>query len=338
MNTVITTGLMAYGMSGKLFQGPFLAAHPGFKLHAVTERNQKNADKDFPGIISYDTTEELIADEAIELLVINTPNNTHYDYAKQALHAGKHILVEKPFTTTVAEAEEIFALARSLGKKVFVYQSRRWDSDFNTVKSVIDSGKLGKLSEAHFRYDRYKAAIGVKAFKEQPVAASGLLYDLGPHLLDQVISVFGKPLAFHKILGKNRPNTQVDDYFSIHLSYPNAVNVFVHANMLVTDVQPSFILYGEQGTFVKERADIQEEQLLKGIKPNDPGFGTEAKGKEGKLTLIDANGERTQELIPSETANYLDLFEGVYQALVNDKPFGVTEEQVLIQLNILATT
>jgi scyllo-inositol 2-dehydrogenase (NADP+) len=338
MNTVITTGLMAYGMSGKLFQGPFLAAHPGFKLHAVTERNQKNADKDFPGIISYDTTEELIADEAIELLVINTPNNTHYDYAKQALHAGKHILVEKPFTTTVAEAEEIFALARSLGKKVFVYQSRRWDSDFNTVKSVIDSGKLGKLSEAHFRYDRYKAAIGVKAFKEQPVAASGLLYDLGPHLLDQVITVFGKPLAFHKILGNNRPNTQVDDYFSIHLSYPDHVNVFVHANMLVTDVQPSFILYGERGTFVKERADIQEEQLLKGIKPNDPGFGTEAKGKEGKLTLIDANGERTQELIPSETANYLDLFEGVYQSLVNDKPFGVTEEQVLIQLNILATT
>lgn len=336
MNTVITTGLMAYGMSGKLFQGPFLAAHPGFKLHAVTERNQKNAEKDFPGIISYDTTAELIADEAIDLLVINTPNNTHYEYAKQALNSGKDILVEKPFTTTVAEAEEIFELAKSLGKKVFVYQSRRWDSDFNTVKRVIESGKLGKLSEVHFRYDRYKAAIGVKAFKEQPVAASGLQYDLGPHLLDQVISVFGKPLAFHKIFGKNRPNTQVDDYFSIHLSYPDSVNVFVHANMLVTAVQPSFILYGERGTFVKDRADIQEEQLLKGIKPNDPGFGTEAKGQEGKLTLIDENGERTQELVPSETANYLDLFEGVYQALVNDKPFGVTEEQILIQLEILA--
>lgn len=336
MNTVITTGLMAYGMSGKLFQGPFLAAHPGFKLHAVTERNQKNAEKDFPGIISYDTTAELIADEAINLLVINTPNNTHYEYAKQALNAGKDILVEKPFTTTVAEAEEIFELAKSLGKKVFVYQSRRWDSDFNTVKRVIESGKLGKLSEVHFRYDRYKAAIGVKAFKEQPVAASGLQYDLGPHLLDQVISVFGKPLAFHKIFGKNRPNTQVDDYFSIHLSYPDSVNVFVHANMLVTAVQPSFILYGEQGTFIKDRADIQEEQLLKGIKPNDPGFGTEAKGQEGKLTLIDENGERTLELVPSETANYLDLFEGVYQALVNDKPFDVTEEQILIQLEILA--
>ena len=335
MNTIISTGLMAYGMSGKLFQAPFIAAHQGFKLHAVTERNQKNAEKDFPGIISYNSTDELMADENIDLIVINTPNNTHYEYAKQALHAGKHILVEKPFTTSTTEAKEVFELAKKLGKKVFVYQSRRWDSDYTAVKNIVNSGKLGKLSEAHFRYDRYKAAIGVKAFKEEPVAASGLQYDLGPHLLDQVISLFGKPDAFHKILGKNRPNTKVDDYFSIHLSYPDDVNVFVHANMLVTDIQPAFILYGEHGTFVKERADIQEEQLLKGINPNDPGFGTEARGKEGKLTLIDASGEKTQELVTSETANYLSLFEEVYQSLVNNTAFTVTEQQVLTQLEIL---
>lgn len=335
MNTVISTGLLAYGMSGKLFQGPFIDAHKGFKLTAVTERNEKNAEKDFPGIISYDNTDDLIADENIDLIVINTPNYTHYDYAKKALLASKHILVEKPFTASSEEAKEILALAKSLDKKVFVYQSRRWDSDFNSVKSIIDGGKLGKLSEVHFRYDRYKAAIGVKAFKEEPVAASGLSYDLGPHLLDQAISVFGKPDSFHKILGKNRTGTQVDDYFSIHLSYPDSLNVFVHANMLVVDIQPAFVVHGTNGSFIKERADIQEEQLLKGIKPNDSGFGIEARGKEGRLTLIDENGERTQTLVPSEPASYIALFEDVYQSLINHQPFPVTEEQVLTQLEIL---
>jgi scyllo-inositol 2-dehydrogenase (NADP+) len=335
MSTVISTGLLAYGMSGKIFQGPFIDAHQGFKLYAVTERHEKKAEKDFPGIISYDNTDDLIADVNIDLIVVNTPNYLHYEHAKKALHAGKHILVEKPFAANKAEATEIFELAEKLGKKVFVFQSRRWDSDFNAVKKIADSGKLGKLSEVHFRYDRYKAGIGVKSFKEELVPATGLQYDLGPHLLDQAISLFGKPDSFHKILGKNRPGTKVDDYFSIHLSYPKSLNVFVHASMLVVDVQPSFVMHGEKGSFIKERADIQEEQLLKGIKPNDAGFGIEARGKEGKLTLIDKNGERTQQLVPSDSATYLSLFEDVYQSLVNDKAFPVQQEQILAQLEIL---
>lgn len=335
MDKVISTGLMAYGMSGKVFHGPFLQAHPGFRLHAVTERNQKNAEKDYPGIISYNSTEELLADKSIDLIVINTPNFTHYDYALQALHAGKHILVEKPFTASAVEADEIFKLAESLNKQVFVYQNRRWDSDFTAVKEVLASNKLGKLSEVHFRFDRYKAAIGVKGFKEEPMAASGLQYDLGPHLLDQALSIFGKPEAFHKILGQNRKNTKVDDYFSVHLSYADSVNVFVHSNMLIADVQPAFVLHGSNGSFIKERTDVQEEQLLKGIKPNEPGFGIEARGKEGKLTLIDEHGERTEELIPAESPTYMPLFEAMYQSLTENKPFPVTQEQIMTQLEIL---
>ena len=335
MDTVISAGLMAYGMSGKVFHAPFLVAHPGFRLHAVTERNQKNAEKDFPGILSYNSIEDLLSDQQIDLIVINTPNFTHYDYAKQALNAGKHILVEKPFTATSAQAAELFALAESVGKNVFVYQNRRWDSDFTAVKNIIASEKLGKLSEVHFRFDRYKAAIGVKSFKEELIEASGLQYDLGPHLLDQAISIFGKPLSFHKILGKNRPNTKVEDFFSVYLSYPDSVNVFVHSNMLVTDLQPAFVLHGQKGSFIKERADVQEEQLLKGIRPGDAGFGVEAKGKEGKLTLIDENGDRTQEVTPAEPASYIALFEAVYQSLVNNKPYPILPEDILAQLEIL---
>lgn len=322
-------------MSGKVFHAPFVNAHPGFKLHAVTERNKKIAAADYPGVISYDTIEDLISDEAIELIIINTPNYTHYDYAAKSLRAGKHILVEKPFTATTAEAKELFELADSVGKKIFFYQNRRWDSDFTTVREVIHSGKLGKLSEVHFRYDRYRAAIGPKTFKEEPLAASGLMYDLAPHLLDQAISIFGKPDSFYKILGKNRKDTKVDDYFSIHLSYPDSVNVFVHANLLLVDPLPAFVVNGSSGSLHKRRTDIQEEQLLKYMKLDNPVYGIEAEGSEGKLTLIDEEGNKSVQLLPSDRGNYLPLFEAVYQSIVNDLQYPVSRDQVLTQLEIL---
>lgn len=322
-------------MSGKVFHAPFVNAHPGFKLHAITERNQKKAAADYPGLLSYHSIEELIADAAIELIIINTPNYTHFEYATKCLNAGKHILVEKPFTATSAEAKELFELSKSVGKKIFFYQNRRWDSDFNSVREVIASGKLGKLNEVHFRYDRYRAAIGAKTFKEEPVSASGLMYDLGPHLLDQAISLFGKPVTFHKILGKNRADTKVDDYFSIHLGYPNSVNVFVHANLLLADPLPAFVLHGATGSFHKNRSDSQEDQLLKGMKLTDPVYGIEAEGNAGKLTLVDDLGNKTIHPVPSLRGSYLPLFDAVYQSIVNNVPFPVTEEDVITQLEIL---
>ena len=185
------------------------------------------------------------------------------------------------------------------------------------------------------RYDRYRNVIGPKAFKENPIAASGLLYDLGPHLLDQVISLFGKPLSYHKILGKNRVGTLVDDYFSIQLSYPNSLQVFVTASMLVVNPQAGFVLHGVNGSFIKQRTDIQEEQLLAGMKLTDPGYGIEPASKDGLLTTIDAEGHKTEEMIPSEVGSYLPLFEAVYQAINNNKPYPVTREDVLTQLEII---
>jgi len=322
-------------MSGKVFHAPFVHTHPGFKLHAVTERNKKAATTDYPGVISYDTIEDLIADEDIELVIINTPNYTHFDYAARCLKAGKHILVEKPFTATVAEAKELFELADRVGKKIFFYQNRRWDSDFTAVREVIESGQLGKLSEVHFRYDRYRASIGPKTFKEEPLAASGLMYDLAPHLLDQAISIFGKPDSFYKILGKNRKDTKVDDYFSIHLSYPDSVNVFVHANLLLVDPLPAFVVNGSSGSLHKKRTDIQEEQLLQHMKLDNPLYGIEAAGNEGKLTSIDEEGNKTTHSVPSRTGNYLPLFEAVYQSIVNEVTYPVSRDQVITQLEIL---
>ncbi len=334
-NKTIHTGLLAYGMSGKVFHAPFLTAHPGFSLKAVTERNAKNAQKDYPELMSYNSVEELLNDSEIELVVINTPNNLHYEHAAAALEKGKNILVEKPFCSTTAEAKQLFELAAQKEKKIFFYQNRRWDSDLVSIKEVIDSGVLGKLNEVHFRFDRYRAGIGVKAFKEQPLAASGLQYDLGPHLLDQVISLFGKPLNVYKTLGKNRPQTQVDDFFSIQLSYANSLQVYVTASMMTVDPQPAFVLHGTTGSFIKPRADVQEDQLIAGIRPGNAVYGQEEAGKEGLLTTISPEGDKTTKRIRATPGNYLPLFEAIYQSLTAGKAFPVTEEEVLIQLEIL---
>ncbi|WP_443944968.1 Gfo/Idh/MocA family oxidoreductase [Pedobacter sp. AW1-32] len=332
---VFNVGLLAYGMSGKVFHAPFFQANAGFNLYAVTERNTKKANEVYPQVISYNTIVDLLADTKIDLVVINTPNNLHFEHAKAALQSGKHILVEKPFVANVAQAKELFALADNLGKQIFFYQNRRWDSDFLAVKKILQEKKLGKLVEMHVRYDRYRNVIGPKAFKEQAIEASGLLYDLGPHLLDQVISLFGKPLHFTKTTTKNRKGTLVDDYFSIQLNFPDDITVFVTATMLSLNPQPAFVLHGTEGSLIKPRADVQEEQLLGGMKIGDSGYGVEAQGMQGKLTTISENGTIKTEDVYSQIGTYTPLFDAIYATLVGRKPYPVTRDQVLTQLEII---
>jgi predicted dehydrogenase len=334
-NKIIHTGLLAYGMSGKIFHAPFIDKHSGFNLYAVTERNIKKAQKDYPYLISYRSVDELLNDKAIELVIVNTPNCFHYEHAKAALQKGKNVLVEKPFVANTKQAEELFKLADEQGVEIFFYQNRRWDSDYLSVKEIIESGKLGKLNEIHIRYDRYRKAIGTKTFKEMPVEASGLQFDLGPHLLDQVISLFGKPVSYRKVLGKNRKGTQVDDYFFAQLSYPDSLNITVTASLLVANPQSAFILHGSEGSYVKQRTDVQEEQLFNGIKPNDTGYGIELPGKEGILSIIDNEGCKVEHIVPSKQGNYVSIFDAIYQTLVYQKPYPITREDVLIQLEIL---
>ncbi|MEJ7663886.1 MAG: Gfo/Idh/MocA family oxidoreductase [Hymenobacter sp.] len=216
----IVTGLPAYGMSGKLFHAPFLALHPGFELRAVVERHTPRMAADYPSVVSYSTTEALLADPAIELVIVNTPNDTHYDLTRQALLAGKHVLVEKPVATTVVEWQALTALAGEQERQLLAYQNRRWDTDFGAVRRIVASGQLGRLVEVHFRFDRYRPAIGPKVFKETDRPGAGLLFDLGSHLVDQAISLFGKPLSVAKTLGRHRYGTLVPDYFTLQLRYP----------------------------------------------------------------------------------------------------------------------
>lgn len=330
----IQTGVLAYGMSGKLFHVPFIASNPNFVLRAVTERSKKEAHLKYPSVISYDSVEELLADEEIELVIVNTPNNTHFEFAKKAILAGKHVLIEKPMVPTLAEAEYLFALGRTHQKQVMVYQNRRWDSDFKMMEQVIKEGKLGHPIEAHFRFDRYRAAIGPKAFKEKPLPGSGIAYDLGSHLLDQVICLFGKPEKSLKIGTKNREQTEVEDYVNFVLSYANGLEVYVTVSYLVADPGVGYIIHGTTGSFKKERTDVQEHQLLAGMLPTDPRFGKEEAAAKGSLTYYTGDERKEESLVPLN-GNYTVLFDAVHSQLREGIPFPVQEQEIIEQLRIL---
>ncbi|MCG2461441.1 Gfo/Idh/MocA family oxidoreductase [Flavobacteriaceae bacterium F89] len=335
MDNTIKTGILSYGMSGQLFHSPFVDAHEGYELTAVVERSQKRAHLKYPDIKSYDSVDLLMADDQIELVIVNTPNTTHFEFALKALQMGKHVLVEKPFTVTPAEAEKLFVVARENDRRVLPYQNRRFDSDFLSVKKVLDSGKLGRLVEVHFRFDRYKYEIGKKAAKETAVAGSGLLFDLGPHLLDQAISLFGMPLRWTKTLGHFRPGTQVDDYAHLHLSYPGELQVFITVSLLVADAQPAFVLHGTKGSFIKNRTDVQEDQLLENRSPKDPLYGLEKENQQGILTTMAEDGTKRVERIAASKSTYLNMFDAVYRTIRESEPYPIAEEEVLKQLEIL---
>ena len=333
--TPISTGLLAYGMSGNVFQAPFLAAHPGFALQAVAERSEPRMHHDYPGIHSYPSVAALLADPALELVVVNTPSGTHAALAAEALRAGKHVLLEKPVATSVAEMQALWALARQQRRHLLAYQNRRWDSDFGAVRRVVASGQLGQLVEAHLRFDRYKPALNAKKFKEEPGPGAGLLYDLGPHLLDQAISLFGRPLSCHKTTGCHRPGSRVDDFFSLHLRYPAGLHVWVSANLLAADPGPAYVLHGTRGSYRKHRTDPQETQLVQGLSPLAATYGHEQPGQEGHLTLAGPDGELTTTLDPAAPNSYRGLFEAVYQTIRHGAVYPISEQELQWQNELL---
>ena len=191
----IKTGLAAFGMSGQIFHAPFITTHPAFELTAIVERSKELSKERYPSAKIVRSFEELIAMDELELIVVNTPDSTHFDYARRALEAGKHVIVEKPFTSTYAEGESLVALARAKGLMLSVYQNRRWDSDFLTVKQILSEGKLGRLVEFESTYPRYRNFIKSGTWKETGEMGGGLTYNLGAHLLDQAVQLFGVPEA-----------------------------------------------------------------------------------------------------------------------------------------------
>jgi scyllo-inositol 2-dehydrogenase (NADP+) len=327
---------MSYGMSGRVFHAPFLYTNPGFEFKAVVERHEKKAANRYPDVLSYGSVDELLADDEIELVVVNTPNNTHFDYTIKALNAGKHVLLEKPAAATAAEAKHMFDVAKKNNRHLLLYQNRRWDSGFLQVKQIVESGRLGQLQEVYFRMDRFKRALSAKIFKETAATpANGLVYDLGAHLVDNAIALFGRPLSFTKTTGIFREGSEVPDYFTYHLKYPHQLNVFLTSGLLIAEVLPGFTLHGTEGSFVKERCDVQEAQLEAGMMPTDEGYGVEPEGSEGKLVLMDLENKRSTEWLKAPNGDYNGLFNAVYHTLRENALYPITEEHIAWQLELL---
>ena len=331
----IKTALCSFGMSGWVFHAPFLQVHPGFDLYAVWERSKKLAQEKYPNVKSYDTLDELLKDEAIELVVVNTPNYTHYDYAKQALQAGKHVVVEKPFTVNSKEGKELIQLAKKKKKKLSVYQNRRYDSDYKAIKNVIQENLLGNVIEAEFHFDRFKEEVSPKLHKEVPGPGTGSLYDLGSHLIDQALQLFGDPIEIFADIQIMRPVSKVDDYFEVLLYYPG-MRVRLKSSYQVREPLPGYVIHGSKGSFIKPKTDVQEAMLQAGKVPGQPDWGTESETEKGLLhTEID--GKVIREYVPSLKGNYLEYYEGIYKAIRNNEPPPVSAEDGLKVVRVIET-
>lgn len=331
--TPIKTALLSFGMSGKVFHAPFLNLHPGFILAGAWERSKQIIGEFYPGVTSYPSLEAVLTDESIELVVVNTPTSTHFEYAKLALLAGKNIIVEKAFTTTVAEALELKNLAEKVNKKIAVYQNRRWDSDFKTVKKIIGEGWLGDLVEAEIHFDRYKPALSPKVHKEIQSPGAGILKDLGPHIIDSAICLFGFPQAVFADIRITRPDSVVDDWFDLLLYYKN-LRVRLKSGVYVRESLAGFIVHGKLGSFLKNRTDVQETDLVAGKVPNLTDWGTEPESEQG-LLHTEKDGEVIREKVKSLQGNYYGYYDEVYKALRENKPMPVTAEDGINVMRII---
>ncbi len=329
----INTALCSFGMSGWVFHAPFISIHPGFNLYAVWERTKNLAGDKYPGTKTFRTLEEMLADENIELVIINTPSVTHYEYAKQAILAGKHLVVEKPFTATVAQAEKLIELAKKNNVKLSVYQNRRYDSDYKTVKKILDEGLLGKIIDAEIHYDRYTPELSYKVHKETPTAAVGSVYDLGAHLIDQALQFFGMPVAVSADIAINRPGSQVDDYFDIKLFYPSH-RVTLKSSYFVREALPGYIFHGTKGSFIKAKTDVQETDLQAGKKPGSANWGLEPESQRG-LLHTEVEGKVIKEHVESLQGNYGEYYNGIYDALRNNKELPVSAEDGMKVIQVI---
>lgn len=329
----IKTAVLSFGLSGKAFHAPFIHLHPGFELTGIWERTKSESAQQYPGIRIYRSLEEILDDGSIELIVVNTPTATHFEYASKALEAGKNVVVEKAFTSTLDEAYRLKAIAAEHGKMISVFQNRRWDSDFKTVEKVVKEGWLGEIVEAEFHFDRFKDELSPKPHKETPGPGAGILNDLSPHLIDQSVYLFGMPQSVFADLRITRPNSRVDDYFEILLYYPT-LRVRLKSGYQVREPLPAYSIFGRKGSFLKSRADVQETELVARKKPNLTSWGTEPVSEQG-LLHTEKDGKVIREKIPTLQGNYYGYYDGIYQVLRHNQPVPVTVDDGIHVMEII---
>lgn len=310
----IRVGLIGYGLSGETFHAPLIAADPAFRLRVIATRRAEAVARGGAGAKVVADAEEIFADPEVDLVVIATPNETHASLAERALTAGKHVVVDKPFTVTTAEAAPLIELAERRGLCLTVFHSRRWDGDFQTVRELVAEGRLGRLYTFESHYDRFRPEVRAR-WKEQDGPGAGTLYDLGAHIIDQALQLFGLPESLLADLGRQRPGALSTDYVHLSLRY-GELRVVLCSGSVVSGPWPRFILQGDQGSYWKRGMDPQEDQLRAGLGPGHPDFGREPAELHGAL----GSGER----VPTRLGAYPQFYRELARAITSGGPPKVT--------------
>jgi predicted dehydrogenase len=334
MSNPIKTGIASYGMSGHVFHAPLLNSHSGFEISAIVERSKSLSRKLYPNSLLIRSFELLLENPDIELVVINTPDYLHFEQARQALQAGKHVIVEKPFCQKYDQCLELIELAKNKNLHLSVFQNRRWDGDFLTVQKLVRDKMLGRLVTYEAHFDRYRNAIQENTWKEFPSSGTGIVFNLGSHMIDQVIVLFGKPISVNATIKTLRTNGKTDDYFDISLEYLSNLCVSVRGSLLVREPGPRYILHGTEGSFLKWGTDPQEQDLKDGKLPGNIGWGKESEVDWGIINTTE-NGKNFRGEIETIPGNYQSFYDGIYHTVRNGKEPPVKAEEAAIVIRVI---
>ncbi len=327
----VNVALIGYGFAGKTFHAPLLNCVPGLRLLHIVSSDSAKVTKDW-NVSVLPKPEDAFALPEVDLIVIATPNTTHFDLARRALLSNKHVVVDKPFTNTVAEAKELIALAKSRHRLLSVFHCRRWDGDFLALRQLLSEKVLGEVTLFESHYDRYRPEARQR-WREQDLPGSGIWFDLGSHLVDQVLQLFGPPEFIYADLEAQRPAAQAVDYFHVILRYGHH-RMILHGGSLVAAETPRFTLHGTCGSYIKFGMDTQEDSLKRGELPGGPGWGADP--RMGTLTIRRGDSFETKE-VPNLAGNYLAYYEAVHSAIVAGAPNPVPAEDAMEVINVLET-
>ena len=329
----IKTGIASYGMSGLVFHCPILHVHPGFEINKIVERSYKGSKGRYPNVSVVRSFEELLQDDTLELIIVNTPDATHFEYCEMALESNKNVVVEKPFTMKVSEAEALISLAKEKGKLLSVFQNRRWDGDYLTVKKVISNKLLGRLVSFESHFDRYRNFIQPGTWKEEPNAGAEIVYNLGAHMIDQAYELFGMPISVSADIGIQRTDGKVDDFYNIVMRYEH-IHASLKSSYMVREEGPRYIVHGTEGSFLKWGIDPQEDALKEGRYPDERNWGMEPRKLWGKLNTS-LNGLHFTGRIETIPGNYSSYYDNIHDVIRDGKELIVKPEQSLDLMRII---
>ena len=327
----IRVGLIGYGYVGKTFHTPLIQSVPGLDLAVVGSSKRDLVLANLPGVTVCSRMEEVATHPEVDLLVIASPNESHFPLAAAALRAGKHVVVDKPFTVTLAEARSLVQLAEQQQKLLSVFHNRRWESEFLATKSIVESGLLGEISHFESHIDRFRPQVRQR-WRENPGPGAGLWFDLGPHLIDHALQLFGLPQSINASFAVLRNGGQTDDWAHVQLNYEH-LRVILHASLLASGGVPRSVLHGTLASWVKYEADVQEKQLIAGMLPGAPGFGDDP---DPGILYDGATGRQTK--IPAPAANQSAYYIGIREALWGRQPNPVPPDQAVAVMAVLETS